>query len=92
MVLYPEVQKKAQEEIDVVVGNNRLPSFSDRESLPYTNALVLEVLRWHSIIPTGLPHRVTKDMIYDGYFIPEGSTIIPNIWLFFLFSFSPTHS
>ncbi len=54
MVLFPEVQAKAQAEIDAVVGNNRLPSFDDRERLPYINALVLEVSRWHVVAPTGL--------------------------------------
>lgn len=53
MVLYPEVAARAQAEIDVVVGSDRLPSFTDRKNLPYVNALVLEVCRWHSVTPTG---------------------------------------
>lgn len=80
MALYPQVQKKAQAEIAAVVGHDRLPSFSDRENLPYVNALALEVLRFHTVAPTGVPHRVTKDDIYEGYFIPEGALIIANIW------------
>ncbi|KAG1749707.1 cytochrome P450 [Suillus paluster] len=80
MTLYPDVQKKAQAEIDAVVGPDRLPSFADRESLPYTEALVKEVLRWNAVVPTCVPHRVTEDNIHDGYYIPEGSLIIPNIW------------
>ena len=43
----------AQEELDRVVGENRLPSFQDRENLPYVNALIKEVLRWESIAPLG---------------------------------------
>lgn len=53
MTLYPEVQKKAQEEIDAVIGNDALPLISDRERLPYVNALTLEVLRWHAVVPAG---------------------------------------
>jgi len=53
MTLYPEVQKKAQAEIDAVVGPDRLSSFSDRNSLPYIEALVKEVLRWNVATPTG---------------------------------------
>ena len=53
MILYPEVAQKARAEIDAVVGQDRLPSFADRERLPYINALVLEVMRWHSVAPTG---------------------------------------
>ncbi|KAG1894332.1 cytochrome P450 [Suillus fuscotomentosus] len=80
MTLSPDVQKKAQAEIDVVVGPDRLPTFADRDSLPYTDALVKEVLRWHVVSPTGLPHCVTEDDIHDGYYIPKGSLVIPNIW------------
>jgi len=53
MALYPEVQKKAQMEIDAVTGNNRLPSFSDRDALPYTNAIVKEAMRWQPVTPLG---------------------------------------
>ena len=54
MTLYPEVQKKAQAEIDAVVGPDRLPSFSDRNSLPYIEALVKEIQRWNVVTPTGI--------------------------------------
>ena len=53
MVLYPEVQKKAQAEIDTVIGPNRLPDFGDRPSLPYVNAVVKELMRWHLVAPFG---------------------------------------
>ena len=53
MVLYPEVQKKAQAEIDTIIGPNRLPDFEDRPSLPYINAVVKEVMRWHLVAPLG---------------------------------------
>ena len=58
MALYPEVQKKAQTEIDVVVGPNRLPDFLDRPSLPYINAVVKELLRWNLVAPIGRPFVV----------------------------------
>ena len=53
MALYPEVQKKAQAEIDAVVGPNRLPDFRDRPSLPYINAIVKELSRWNLVLPFG---------------------------------------
>ena len=53
MALYPEVQKKAQAEIDDVVGPNRLPNFRDRFSLPYINAVVKESSRWNLVLPIG---------------------------------------
>ncbi|TCD60834.1 hypothetical protein EIP91_009423 [Steccherinum ochraceum] len=79
MVLYPEVQKKAQAEIDKVVGLDRLPVFGDREDLPYIDALLRELLRWHPPIPT-VPRTTTKDDVYEGYFIPEGSFVLINFW------------
>lgn len=53
MVLYPDAQRKGQAEIDAVIGNDRLPTFEDMESLPYVTAIVKESLRWHTISPQG---------------------------------------
>lgn len=53
MTLYPDVQRKAQAEIDAVVGHDRLPDFQDRERLPYVTALYSEVLRWLPSVPQG---------------------------------------
>jgi cytochrome P450 len=80
MALYPEVQARAQAEIDAVVGNDRLPSFEDRDRLPYVEALTKEALRWHSVVPTSVPHRVTEDNVFNGYFIPKGSLVLSNLW------------
>ena len=55
MALYPEVQKKAQAEIDSVIGPNRLPDFHDRSSLPYLNAVIKELSRWNLVVPFGRP-------------------------------------
>lgn len=80
MALHPETAKKAQLEIDTIIGNDRLPSFEDRPYLPYVDALCKEVLRWNAVVPTGVPHRVTQDDTYHGFLIPEGSLVIANIW------------
>lgn len=58
MTAYPEVQEKAHAEITRVIGTDRLPTYSDRSSLPYVEAVYKEVLRWHPIVPIGLPHRL----------------------------------
>ena len=79
MTLHPQVVKKAQEELDRVVGNDRLPELSDRENLPYVSALLKEVLRWGCPLPIGIPKRVMEDDVYRGYRIPAGATIIENI-------------
>jgi cytochrome P450 len=80
MALYPEVQQKAQEEIERVIGPYKLPTFNDRERLPYIDAVVKETLRWHPVAPLAIPHAATEDDIYEGYFIPKGSLILANIW------------
>ncbi|KAF4615702.1 hypothetical protein D9613_012528 [Agrocybe pediades] len=78
MLLYPDVQKKAHEEIDSVVEEHRLPTFSDRPDLPYIDCIVHETYRWYNAAPTGLPHQSLEDDVYQGMFIPKGSVIIPN--------------
>ncbi|KAI9432091.1 cytochrome P450 [Lactarius indigo] len=80
MTLYPDVQRKAQAEIDQLIGNSRLPEISDQDELPYVEAVLKEVLRWHPVTPLAVPHKVTKSDVYEGYYIPAGSTIIPNVW------------
>jgi cytochrome P450 len=54
MVLNPDIVRKAQEELDTVIGQDRLPDFFDKSSLPYICAIVYEVLRWHPAAPLGL--------------------------------------
>ncbi|KAK6507201.1 hypothetical protein TWF481_005651 [Arthrobotrys musiformis] len=82
MILFPEVQRKAQEEIDRVVGNDRLPGFEDREQLPYVNAVVKEAIRWWAVTPLGFIHTADEDIEYNGYFIPKGAYFLPSIWWF----------
>jgi cytochrome P450 len=53
MVLHPDAQRRAQMEIDEIVGTNRLPEFFDEPSLPYVSALFKEVMRWHPVAPMG---------------------------------------
>ncbi|THU76246.1 cytochrome P450 [Dendrothele bispora CBS 962.96] len=80
MVLYPEVQKRAQGELDGVVGQSRLPSFTDAKHLPYIQAILKEVLRWRPALPFGLPHAINEDDYYNGYYIPKGSICFANSW------------
>ncbi|KAF8183439.1 cytochrome P450 [Pholiota molesta] len=80
MAIHPEIQKKAQAEIDHITGGTRLPDFQDRPSLPYLEALYRELMRWMPPVPLGLPHRLTEDDEYKGYFIPKGTSVIGNIW------------
>ncbi|KAI1782833.1 cytochrome P450 [Ganoderma leucocontextum] len=80
MALHPETQKKAQAELDAVVGPGRMPEFSDWKSLVYVDALIKETLRWHTVAPLGIAHSTTADDELNGYFIPAGTLLLPNTW------------
>ncbi|KAJ7825252.1 cytochrome P450 [Mycena leptocephala] len=80
MVAYPEAQKKAQEEIDHVVGDDRMPTLDDLEQMPYMRGLILETHRFRPIAPLGIPHAALALEEYQGYVIPKGATIFVNVW------------
>ena len=73
MVLNPDVQKKAQAELDAVVGRDRLPTFADQPDLPYINAITRETVRWQPVTPLGIAHKSIAEDVYDGYRIPAGT-------------------
>ena len=77
MALFPDVQQKAQHELDRVVGSDRLPEFDDLDNMPYVRATVMEAMRWMPVIPFGIPHAVIQDDMYKGFHIPRGCVIIP---------------
>ncbi|KAK7739653.1 hypothetical protein SLS53_005620 [Cytospora paraplurivora] len=79
MLLFPEVQLKAREELDNVCGD-RLPTVDDEKDLPYVRACVKEALRWSPILAMAVPHAVTKDDMYQGYKIPKGATVLLNTY------------
>ncbi|KAI0810997.1 cytochrome P450 [Irpex lacteus] len=80
MLHYPDVMRRAHEELDTVVGRERAPTFADKDSLPYIQAIVYETLRWRPPLPLGIPHVATESSWYKGYFIPKGTIVIGNIW------------
>ncbi|KAJ3558414.1 hypothetical protein NM688_g942 [Phlebia brevispora] len=80
MVLFPDVLKRAQAEVDAVVSRERMPSFEDQRNLPYIEAMVKEVLRWFPGVPLGLPRRCMTDDWYGDYLVPQGATLLPNVW------------
>ncbi|PIL23560.1 cytochrome P450 [Ganoderma sinense ZZ0214-1] len=80
MTIHPDVRRRGQAELDAVVGPDRLPAFSDRQSLPYVTAIVKECLRWHSVLPLGIPHRAIHEDEYNGWRIPAGTILLANAW------------
>ncbi|KAF8524543.1 cytochrome P450 [Hysterangium stoloniferum] len=80
MIKYPEVQKKAQAELDNVLGIDRLPTFDDWPSLPYINAICLEIQRWRPVLPLGIAHALMEDDVYNNMFLPKGTIVVGNSW------------
>jgi cytochrome P450 len=72
MVLNPDVQLKAQSQLDEVVPKDRLPQFSDRDRLPFITYIVWECLRWHPPVHISLGHYLTEDDEYRSYKLPRG--------------------
>ncbi|KZS89226.1 cytochrome P450 [Sistotremastrum niveocremeum HHB9708] len=77
MTKYPEYQRRAQEEIDRLTEQKRLPSFDDRVNLPFVDALIMEVFRW---APIGIPHRLEVEDTYKGYRIPANTVVWAHLW------------
>ena len=76
MMMHPEVAQRAQKEIEAVVGSDRLPTFADRPSLPYVDAIMSEVLRWGAPVPLGMsctvnPHPSNKDLRQSDIGLPH---------------------
>ncbi|KAF9072171.1 cytochrome P450 [Rhodocollybia butyracea] len=80
LVLNPDILKKGQAAVDVVVGRDRLPNLDDKGSIPYIDALVMEGLRWRPVVPLGMPHSTSQENIYRGYHIPANTIVIGNAW------------
>lgn len=86
LMLNPEIQAKAQGELDHVLGVDengdilRLPTFEDREKLVYLEYIIHETTRWAPLSPVGVPHATVEDDTYKGYHIPKGSVVFANAW------------
>ncbi|KAM4852068.1 cytochrome P450 2C5-like isoform 1-T1 [Thomomys bottae] len=79
LMKHPHVAAKVKGEIDQVIGRHRSPCMQDRSRMPYTDAVLHEVQRYISLIPMNLPHAVTRDVNFRGYFIPKGTTILTSL-------------
>ncbi|NXE26966.1 CP1A5 protein, partial [Ardeotis kori] len=84
LVTYPNIQKRIQKELDQIIGQERRPRLSDRGTLPYTEAFILEMFRHSSFLPFTIPHRqvlsTTRDTVLNGYYIPKDRCVFVNQW------------
>ncbi|ROL51018.1 Cytochrome P450 2J2 [Anabarilius grahami] len=79
MINYPEIQAKVQEEIDRVVGGSRQPSLSDKDNMPYTNAVIHEIQRIGNIVPLNVVRITVEDTQIGKYSIPKGTPVIGHL-------------
>ncbi|KAK5045107.1 hypothetical protein LTR84_010255 [Exophiala bonariae] len=88
MTQSPRVMQKAQEEIDRVVGEERLPTWEDEPNLPYLRAIIKELLRTRPPNKFGMQHYTTEDDWYNGMFIPKDTVVVLNWWAI---NYDPSH-
>ncbi|CAG7819689.1 unnamed protein product [Allacma fusca] len=79
MILHPDVQEKVVQEIHEVVGKDRIPSYEDRTSMHYTEAVLLELMRIATITPLTVPHYTMEDTTLNGFNIPKDTLVITNL-------------
>ncbi|XP_054724534.1 cytochrome P450 18a1-like [Uloborus diversus] len=77
---FPEVQRKIFSEIQEVLGHDRFPSRADHVNMPYTEAVILEMNRWKTIIPLNLMRYTLQDTELNGYFIPKHTNVLSVVW------------
>ncbi|KAJ2995401.1 hypothetical protein NUW58_g1280 [Xylaria curta] len=81
MLAFPDVQVRAQAELDRVVGGDRMPSPEDESNLQYVRGCVKESLRWMSVVIMGaMPHALTQDDHYMGFRLPKGAALVNNVY------------
>ncbi|XP_014801322.1 PREDICTED: cytochrome P450 2J6-like isoform X2 [Calidris pugnax] len=79
MVAYPDIQEKVQKELDAVLSPSHLICYEDRKKLPYTNAVIHEIMRFGSIVLITIPREAVKDTTVLGYRLPKGTVVMANI-------------
>lgn len=80
MITHPKVQARMREEIHDKIGHSKYPSMSNKDSMPYSEAVLTETLRIGCIAPLSIPHGLTKELKYGQFLIPDHAVLIPNIY------------
>ncbi|XP_061586827.1 cytochrome P450 1A1 [Cololabis saira] len=78
LIKFPDIQDRIHHEIDEHIGSARLPRFSDKPEMPFTEAFIFEVFRHASYVPFTIPHCTTSNTTLNGYLIPKDTCIFIN--------------
>ncbi|KAJ6651975.1 hypothetical protein lerEdw1_015872 [Lerista edwardsae] len=79
MASHPDIQDKVRKEIEDVFGSFQIIHYRDRKKLPYTNAVIHEIMRSKYVLLFGVPRQTARDVNMHGFFIPKGAVIIPDL-------------
>ncbi|KAH0624274.1 hypothetical protein JD844_007962 [Phrynosoma platyrhinos] len=71
MAVHPDIQDKVYKEMENVLGTSQSICYQDRKKMPYTNAVIHEIIRIKYVFPIGIPRRSVKDVVMHGYTIPK---------------------
>lgn len=91
MCHYQDVQSRVQAEIDDVIGTRATPSSNHRKDMPYTQAVILEMLRYVSQTPLAIPHKCNKDVVLDGYLIEKDTGVRARTFLYYVLTSGHFH-
>ncbi|KAL3513070.1 hypothetical protein ACH5RR_025787 [Cinchona calisaya] len=80
LIRNPKILAQAQEELDTIVGPDRLVTEADLTQLTFLQAIIKETFRLHPSTPLSLPRMAAESCEINGYFVPKGSTLLVNVW------------
>lgn len=80
LIRHPNILARVQQELDEVVGRDRLVTELDLDQLTYLQAVVKETFRLHPSTPLSLPRMAAESCEINGYHIPKGATVLVNVW------------
>ena len=80
LIRHDDITRRLQDELDRVIGKDRLMSEEDIPNLPYLQATVKEIMRLHPVVPLLIPHESIQPCEVAGFYVPERTTLIVNTW------------
>lgn len=77
---HPNIQSKLSQEVDTIVEPNQRVSLKHKKDMPFTQATLLELLRYTTVVPLSVPHCTLSSTSIGNKVVPPGVTVLANIW------------